>query len=196
MAVSIAGGVITLLVPALTRQVTLGEESNRTTAVEAAVSRDLDWFTSYAKLWKLKVGSYAIIDKITNASSYTTGGASVYEPQPLASPFNGDLDGCGAGPDSSSGLAAALWQDAKGLSGRLSGIQKITYQAYLPPSGYDISKDTIPVASGVNITRVVTPLGNRLRISYALDSSNSWGLVFKREVSLFVEAAAWCTRLP
>ena len=193
VAVSIAIGVISVLAPALTRQVALGEQSNRLTAVEAVVSRDLDWFSNYARLWKLKVGSYSIIRQITTASSYTSGGAAIYEPPPLA---------CNETPNSSTGLAASLLIDAKAFSATLSGIQKVTYQAYLPPYEINTAPSTTRIAvtgggvSGLDVIRTVTPVGNKLRILYRLDGANATGLNFTREASLLVEASAWCDRLP
>jgi prepilin-type N-terminal cleavage/methylation domain-containing protein len=191
VAVSIAGGVISLLVPALTKQVALGEQSNRLTAVEAAVSLDLDWFSNYARLWKLKTGSYPVTTDVTMTSSYTTAGAATYEP-PQAD--------CNKAPDSSSGLAASLLADGQKLYA-LPAAKKLALRTYIPP--YEIklapSTTTIQVSSGgvsrVNVIRTVTPVGTKLRVLYRLQGSNSDGLNFSREASLLVEAAAWCDRL-
>lgn len=192
VAVSIAAGVISLLVPALTQQVALGEQSNRMTAVEAVVSSDLDWFSNYARLWKLKTGSYPVTTDITMTSSYTSGGAAVYEPP---------QSGCSEASTSSSGLAGLLLADGQKLYS-LSASKKLALKTYIPPYEIKIapSDTTIQVSSGgvsgLNVVRTVTPVGNKLHILYELQGANADGLNFTREASLLVEAAAWCDRLP
>jgi type II secretory pathway pseudopilin PulG len=121
VAVSIAAGVISLLVPALLRQVAIGEEANRLTAVEAVVSKDLDWFANYAKIWKLKSGSYPDVGKsdltkavTKTATEYISGGAAIYEPN---------------SNDCSTGLAAPFLADAKGLDSE----PIVSTIPYLPP---------------------------------------------------------------
>jgi len=183
-AVSIAAGVITLLVPALLRQVGIGEESNRLTAVESVVSSDLDRFKNYAKVWRLKAGSYPVTNVLTMATTpYTLGGANIYDPP---------SDKCNEPSNSSNGLAASLLNDGQ------SRIPKI----FKPAAQFSIgSWVNIPVATGgvggFNIERKVDAMGNKILISYRLlPASNPYRLNFSRNALVLVEAAAWCDRLP
>jgi len=175
VAVFIAGSVTSLLVPALLRQVSLAEQTNRLTAVEAAVSRDLSWFSNYARLWKLKAGSYPVqIGSYSDVTQtiYTRGGAAIYEPS-LADCQN---------------LASNLLVAASG----------ITSAGYQPP--YSVSAPRIQVVGqGFNpmeISREIIPVGDKFRLSYNLLPANANGLVFRREASVLVEAGAWCDVLP
>lgn len=184
VAASIAAGVVSVLASATKRQMTLGEQTNRLTAVEAVVSRDLDWFSNYARLWKLKTGSYSLNTDITMTSTpYTVGGAANYEPSPA---------------DCNSGLAEALLADGRRMY-LYSATKKTTLITYIPPYEIKISDNTrIPVASGagdVTVVRRVDPVGNKIRVFYSLDGPNADGLNFSREASLLVEATAWCDRL-
>lgn len=191
VAVSIAAGVISLLVPALTKQVALGEQSNRLTAVEAVVSSDLDWFSNYARIWKLKSGSYPVNTDVTMTSTYTFSGAAVYEPPQVD---------CLKSSDSSSGLAASLLAAGQQLYA-LPAVKKSQMRTYIPPYEIKLAPATTTIqvtsggVSGVNVIRTVTPVGNKLRVFYSLDGPNIDGLNFSREASLLVEAAAWCDRL-
>jgi hypothetical protein len=194
VAVSMAAGVISLLVPTLLRQVAIGEEANRLTAVEAVVSKDLDWFANYAKIWKLKSGSYPAVaatgttvltKAITKtATDYIPGGAAIYEPNP---------DNC------STGLAAPFLADAELLELNPTG----STISYLPPYEINVSSPTeITASSGsvsnISVIREVVPVGNTIHIYYQTTTTdpNSIGLNFTREASVLVEAAAWCDRLP
>jgi len=194
VAVSLAAGVIGLLVPALTRQVSLGEQSNRLTAIEAVVSSDLDWFSNYARIWKLKSGSYPVNKDLTKTSSYTSAGAATYEPPQTE---------CNQPSNSSSGLAKKLLEDGTALYNLLP-TQKTSLKPYVPLYALT-SPTTIQVTSGgvtgVNVIRTVTPVGNKIRVFYSLQVANANadrrndGLNFSREASFFVEAAAWCDRM-
>jgi len=182
MAVSIAAGVITMFSSAMMRQLTLGEQTNRLTAVEAVVSADLNWFSNYARLWKLKTGSYFLSTQVTMTSSATVLGATSYEP---------------SAAHCDSGLAKALLEDGKTLFGNTNN----SLRTYIPPYEIKISDSTeIPViVSGVRDLKVVRradPVGNNIRVFYSLVGDNADGLNFSREASLLVEAAAWCDRLP
>ncbi|WP_411873156.1 Tfp pilus assembly protein FimT/FimU [Vulcanococcus limneticus] len=195
LAVSIAGGLISLLVPALTRQVALGEQSNRLTAVEAVVSSDLNWFSNYARVWKLKSGSYSVTKAVTKTSSYTLAGAATYEP-PEAE--------CKQAADSASGLAKKLLDDGADLYTKSTAS---ALKAYDPPNPL-ASPTTIKVTSGgvtgLNVIRTVTPVGNMIRVFYKLDFADAAakadlrnnGLNFSREAAFLVEASAWCDRIP
>jgi len=189
VAVSIAAGVISLLVPTLLRQVAIGEEANRLTAVEAVVSKDLDWFANYAKIWKLKSGSFPDAGRsvLTNAATktateYISGGAAIYEPNP---------------DDCSTGLAAPFLADADDLDTTRTAI------AYIPPYEINGSSPTeITASSGgvsnLSVIRELAAEGNRIHIYYhtTTTDSNSIRLNYTREASVLVEAAAWCDRLP
>jgi len=185
VAVSIAAGVVSVVASAMMRQVTLGEQTNRLTAVEAVVSADLDWFSNYARLWKLKTGSYSLNTDITMTTSpYTVGGASSYEP---------------SAADCNSGLAEALLADGRKMY-LYSATKKVSLKTYIPPYEIKISDNTrIPVTVGgvgdLTVVRRVDPVGNKIRVFYSLDGSNADGLNFSREASLLVEATAWCDRL-
>jgi type II secretory pathway pseudopilin PulG len=195
LAVSIAGGLISLLVPALTRQVALGEQSNRLTAVEAVVSSDLNWFSNYARVWKLKSGSYSVTNAVTMTSSYTLAGAATYEP-PEAE--------CKQAAASASGLAKKLLDDGADLYTKSTAS---ALKPYDPPNPLT-SPTTIEVTSGgvtgLNVIRTVTPVGNMVRVFYQLDFVDAAakadlrnnGLNFSREAAFLVEASVWCDRIP
>jgi len=195
VAVVIASGVISVIVPTLMRQVALGEQTNRLTAVEAVVSADLDWFSNYARLWKLKTGSYSVNTDITMTTSpYTIGAAAVYEPSAAS---------C------TSGLAASLLADAKKMYERTSPLiptsvsnsLKSNLRTYVPPNPIAIGEETtILVADGntrgLSVVRQVDADGNKIKVFYRLTGANAGGLNFSREASLLVEAAAWCDQMP
>jgi prepilin-type N-terminal cleavage/methylation domain-containing protein len=175
VAVSIAAGMISLLVPSLLRQVAIGEQSNRLTAVEAAVSRDLNWFSNYARLWKLKSGSYPLLNGYSDVTqtNYTRGGAAIYEPssadcQNLASNILVAASGITSAPNQPPNLISATKIEVVG-------------QGFTP----------------MEIDREITPLGNKFLIFYNLPPipANN-GLAFRREALLLVEAGAWCDVLP
>ena len=195
LAVSIAGGLISLLVPALTRQVALGEQSNRLTAVEAVVSSDLNWFSNYARVWKLKSGSYSVTNAVTKTSSYTLAGAATYEP-PEAE--------CKRAADSVSGLAKKLLDDGADLHKTSTASALKTYYPPNPLTSPTTIKVTSGGVTGLNVIRTVTPVGNMIRVFYKLDFADAAaradlrnnGLNFSREAAFFVEASAWCDRIP
>ena len=165
--------------------VLLGAGQAALDAVEAVVSADLDWFSNYARLWKLKTGSYSLNTDITMTSSdYTVVGATSYEP---------------SAADCKSGLAEALLADGRKMF-LYSGTRKQTLRTYIPPYDIKISDNTrIPVEFGgvddLTVVRRVDPVGNKIRVFYSLDGANADGLNFSREASLLVEATAWCDRL-
>ena len=184
VAVSIAAGMVGVFVSILTRQVALGEQTNRLSAVEAVVSEDLDWFSNYARLWKLKTGSYSVNTDITMTTSpYTVGGAAVYEP---------------SAADCASGLAASLLADGVKMF-FYSDFKKLSLRTYVPPNQIKIGDSiTIPVVAGavseLSVVRRIDAVGNKIRVVYSLDGPNADGLNFSREASVLVEAAAWCDR--
>jgi type II secretory pathway pseudopilin PulG len=184
VAVSIAAGMVGVFVSILTRQVALGEQTNRLSAVEAVVSEDLDWFSNYARLWKLKTGSYSVNTDITMTTSpYTVGGAAVYEP---------------SAADCASGLAASLLADGVKMF-FYSDFKKLSLRTYVPPNQIKIGDSiTIPVVAGavseLSVVRRIDAVGNKIRVFYSLDGPNADGLNFSREASVLVEAAAWCDR--
>jgi hypothetical protein len=176
--------------------VALGEQSNRLTAVEAVVSSDLNWFSNYARVWKLKSGSYSVTNAVTKTTSpFTLAGAATYEP-PEAE--------CKRAADSASGLAKKLLDDGADLR-RTSTASAL--KTYYPPNPLT-SPTTIKVTSGgvtgLNVIRTVTPVGNMIRVFYKLDFADAAakadlrnnGLNFSREAAFLVEASAWCDRIP
>ena len=195
LAVSIAGGLISLLVPALTRQLALGEQSNRLTAVEAVVSSDLNWFSNYARIWKLKSGSYSVTQAVTMTSSYTSAGAATYEP-PEAE--------CKQAANSASGLAKKLLDDGAVLHTTSTASALKTYYPPNPLTSSTTIEVTSGGVSGLNVIRTVNPVGNMIRVFYKLDFADDAsaadlrnnGLNFSREASILVEASAWCDRIP
>jgi len=154
------------------------------------VSSDLDWFGNYAKIWKLKSGSYPntgrtpLTKAITKTTTdYDTGGAAVYEPS---------FDAC------STGLSSPFLADAQQLYS-LSPTEPT--KPYLPPYKINVSEPTkIVVSTGGSsliVYRALTAAGNRILINYYTNAdSSSLGLNFKREASVLIEASAWCDRLP
>jgi type II secretory pathway pseudopilin PulG len=195
LAVAIAGGLISLLVPALTRQVALGEQSNRLTAVEAVVSSDLNWFSNYARVWKLKSGSYSVTNAVTKTSSYTLAGAATYEP-PEAE--------CKQAAASASGLAKKLLDDGADLYTKSTASALKPYDPPNPLTSPTTIKVTSGGVTGLNVIRTVTPVGNIIRVFYQLDFADAAakadlrnnGLNFSREASFLVEASVWCDRIP
>jgi type II secretory pathway pseudopilin PulG len=196
LAVSIAGGLISLLVPALTRQVALGEQSNRLTAVEAVVSSDLNWFSNYARVWKLKSGSYSVTNAVTKTTSpFTLAGAATYEP-PEAE--------CKRAADSASGLAKKLLDDGADLYTKSTASALKPYDPPNPLTSPTTIKVTSGGVTGLNVIRTVTPVGNMIRVFYKLDFADAAakadlrnnGLNFSREAAFLVEASAWCDRIP
>lgn len=185
VAASIAASVISLVASALLRQAALGEQTNRLTAVEGVVSADLDWFSNYARLWKLKTGSYNVNTDITKTTSpYTVGAAAVYEP---------------SAADCTSGLAAALLADGVTMSSYSASTRDLL-KTYVPPYEIKVGDDVvIPVViggvNGLNVVRRVDAEGSKIKVFYSLSGVNSNGLNFSREASLLVEAAAWCDRV-
>jgi hypothetical protein len=181
MAVSIGAGVISALVPALMRQVALQEQTNRLTAVEAVVSADLDWFSNYARLWKLRTGSYPVNTDVTMTADFTTGGAASYEPSDA---------------DCTSGLSASLLADGSKMYGSKNSKVKLFKPPYEIKIGNTLS---IPVTgggvSGLSVIRKVDAVGSTIRVFYSLEGPNADGLNFSREASFLVEAAAWCDRM-
>jgi len=185
LAVSIAAGVVNMLASTMMRQMALGEQTNRLTAVEAVVSADLDWFSKYARLWKLKSGSYSLNTDVTMTSSaYEMLGAISYEP---------------SAADCNSGLAQALLTDGIKIF-QYTGSQRINARTYIPPYEIKISDSKrIPVTIGdvgdVTVVRRVEPVKNNIKVFYTLDGADADGLNFSREASLLVEATAWCDLL-
>jgi hypothetical protein len=192
VAISIAAGVISLLVPALLRQVAIGEESNRLKAVEAAVSSDLYRFSNYAKIWKQKAGSSLKSDsissieaskKLTKTSEYVQIANAIYDPP--------DVE-CKEPFDSPNGLAASLLSDGLSQNPKVFG----------PTSQFAIGKET-PILEdndpaikvlGSNVLRTVNAKGSKIIIFYRLEN-NAYGISFAQTSSILVEASSWCDQL-
>ena len=186
VAISIAAGVISLVVPALLRQVAIGEESNRLTTVEAVVSSDIYRFSNYAKIWKLKTGSYPVTKLLTMTSS---------DPLPLGTlTYDPPVDECRNGR-----LAISLLNDG---SRQTPNIFKPAGQLTIGNTDTDIlnpldSADRRMInIIGSNVLRSVDATGSKIRLFYQLPVSNTHGISFSREALVLVEAAAWCDRLP
>jgi len=150
--------------------------------VEAVVSSDLYRFSNYAKIWKLKVGSYPVTSALTMTSYIIGRGALIYEP-PLAE--------CNTSSGSSNGLAASLLRDGQNQNPKI----------FMPTNQFGIGSDVeIQVStggvSGVNVLRTIEAVGDKILISYRLPDNNAYGIGFSRKALVLVEAAAWCDRLP
>ena len=183
VAVSIAAGVISLLVPTLLRQVAIGEESNRLTVVEAVVSSDLDRFRYYAKIWKLQAGSYVAKKSLTmTPNEPRLEAAAIYDPP---------SDECNEPPDSTNGLAASLLRDGQSQNDKIF----IPTTQFSTGSWVNIPFDTGGVR-GFDVERKVDAVGSKMLISYRLPADNPYRLNFSRSALVLVEAAAWCDRLP
>jgi len=191
VAISIAAGVISLLVPALLRQVAIGEESNRLKAVEAAVSSDLYRFSNYAKIWKQKAGGNLESDSnsidatinLTKTSSYAQIANAIYDPPDIK---------CKEPFDSPNGLAASLLSDGLSQNPKVFG----------PTSQFAIGKET-PILEdndpaikvlGSNVLRTVNAKGSKIIIFYRLEN-NAYGISFAQTSSILVEASSWCDQL-
>ncbi len=190
VAVIIASASIAVLIPSLSRQLIVADEANQFTAVEAAVTRDLDWLSNYVRIWKLKNGVYSLNGSITKVSwsGEGLGPLAEYEPDALL---------CQASADSPNGLAGQMIKDAI----TLNSLQAEELSVFKPP--YPIASpgvvQVIEIRSGsvdLSINRTIRPLGNRIHVVYAFAGSVTAKLPFYREASLLVEAAAWCDRLP
>jgi hypothetical protein len=186
VAISIAAGVISLAVPALLRQVAIGEESNRLTTVEAVVSSDIYRFSNYAKIWKLKTGSYPVTKLLTMTSSDPLKlGTITYDPP---------VDECRDGR-----LAISLLNDG---SRQTPNIFKPAGQLTTGNTDTEIL-DSLDLADrrminiiGSNVLRRVDAVGSKIRLFYQLPVNNTYGISFSREALVLVEAASWCDRLP
>jgi prepilin-type N-terminal cleavage/methylation domain-containing protein len=186
VAISIAAGVISLLVPALLRQVAISEESNRLTTVEAVVSSDIYRFSNYAKIWKLKTGSYPVTKQLTMTSSVPRQlGTTTYDPP---------VDECRDGT-----LAISLLNDG---SRQTPNIFKPAGQLTTGNSDaeilnpLDLADRRMINTIGSNVLRRVDAVGSKIRLFYYLPTNNTYGINFSREALVLVEAAVWCDRLP
>jgi prepilin-type N-terminal cleavage/methylation domain-containing protein len=199
VAVSIAAGVISFIVPALLRQVSFGEQTYRLSAVEAVVSSDLEWFSKYTKIWKLSTGSYPSSgsSRLTSAvtrttSNYSFGGASIYE-LPLATPENNPC---------SNGLARALLDDARQLNSSSMLIPSKSRQIYLPPYPINptgptrIQRVSTGGDSYLDVYRNIDATGNMIRLSYYVEPVDTADINFKLQSSMYVQAASWCDQSP
>jgi hypothetical protein len=188
--VIIATASITVLIPSLSRQLIVADEASQLTAVEAAVTRDLDWLSNYVRIWKLKNGVYSLNSAITKVSSSVEGLGPLAEYEP-------DVLLCQSSAASPNGLARQMIEDAM----TLNSLQSEELSVFRPP--YPISSpgvvQVIEIHSGLidlSVNRTIKPLGNRIHVVYVFARSVAARLRFYREASLLVEAAAWCDRLP
>jgi len=173
VAVVVASSAITFLIPALLRQVGVSAEADRLTKVEAVVSRDLDWISDYARYWKLRSGPYNLTTAITQASSWTMAPQVEYEP-PANRCANGTL--------------------ADGFLADLATVTTSPARPYaIPAAGV---AQSLPVATDLEVARMITSQGSRIHVSYGLTGSKADGLRFFRQASVLIEAAAWCDTLP
>jgi type II secretory pathway pseudopilin PulG len=185
VAVLIATSALALLIPALSSQLLVSREAGRLTAVEAIVSRDLYWFSNYARFWKLRQGIYSLSPTITKTISYNNAGLAEYDP-----PYNICLAGS---------LASAMVADGQTLFG-LSIAQQAQNPGLLPPYS-PVQSLAIPVnvagfPNDLTLNRKLYPSGNRLLVVYSLSGAGATGLRFSRAASILIEAAAWCDSLP
>lgn len=181
VAVLIGSSAISLLVPPLVRQYSLSGDSSNLTAVEAVVSRDLDWISDFARGWRMQSGPYNLPTAITGLSSAPTGNDLVYYPDPSL---------CSAGTlasDSSAGILARM-SAATGLTGA-------AVRPYPIPATASQSQDLVTV-NGITVQRIITPQTNRLQVLYQLSGNAADSLRFSRQASVLIEAAAWCETSP
>jgi len=171
VAVVIASSAIGFIVPALLRQVSISDEASSLTSVEAVVSRDLDWITDYARYWMLRFGPYNLTATVTKTARYNIAPQVEYEPP------------------------AVRCADSTLADGFLSDASSVTTN---PSRPYAVSSgnQTLPVATGLELTRAITTLGNRIQVRYTLAGSKADSLSFSRQASVPIEAAAWCDTLP
>jgi type II secretory pathway pseudopilin PulG len=189
VAVLIATGAMAVLVPALSNQLVVSRQASRLTAIEAIVSRDLYWFSNYARYWKMTHGIYSLGTLVTKTSSYNSSGFAQYDPP---------RDRCRANT-----LASGLMADAQTLF-NLPFDDQLANPGLLPPFNPGATPVNISVAIGgrtlpataLQVNRRVYPAGNRLIVSYGLTGTEAASLRFTRVASIFIEASAWCDSLP
>ena len=174
VAVLIATSAIALLVPTLVRQYGLSSDTTSLTAVEAVVSRDLDWISDYARWWKMRAGPYSLPISITALSNPPTGNEVVYEP-PASS--------CAAGTLTGEILTA------------MANAPSEAARPYTVPATAPQTTDLATV-NGITVQRTITPQTNRLQLRYQLQGAPAASLRFSRQASVLIEAAAWCETLP
>jgi type II secretory pathway pseudopilin PulG len=183
VAVLIGSSAISLLVPVLVRQFSLSSDSSNLTAVEAVVSRDLDWISDFARGWRMQSGPYNLPTAITGLSTSPTGNDLVYYPDPLL---------CSAGTlasDPSGGILARM------SAVNNSGLSSAAARPYPIPATASQSTDLTTV-NGITVQRIITPQANRLQVRYQLSGDAAAPLRFSRQASVLIEAAAWCETLP
>jgi len=172
VAVLIASSGIALLVPAFVRQLQVSSEPDRLTAVEAVVSRDLDWISDYARWWKMRSGPYNLSPSITTLSGWSTESEATYEPP---------ADHCEANTLSSD------FVDAMG---------SVPASAVRPYAISGSGTTDIASVNGITVQRIISIAPNRLHVSYLLQGDPASSLRFNRQASVLIEAAAWCEKLP
>jgi hypothetical protein len=140
--------------------------------VDAAISADLGWLGSYAKIWKLAEGPYNVTNAQTLTTSYTRSLALKYSPE--------------AG-DCETNLATAFLAAAAAVTTSPS-------RPYSVPTAPGNTTLALPGdASAYTLTRAIATDGlqnNRLLVTYTLSGSDAPAL--QRTSSVLIAASSWC----
>jgi Tfp pilus assembly protein PilV len=157
-----------------TSSLAISSRSDNQNAVETAVSTDLNWIKRYAKFWMMKSGPYALENNFTKTTSaFTSSPVLSYQCA------NSDL--------TASNLSTQFRTAAESITNTTDIDPKLSYTFS--------SSQTIPVpTTPYTLTRAVTsPTDTQILVKYTLTGADSASLAFKRETTILLESAAWCT---
>ncbi len=164
-------GVATLF----TRTLSVSSRADNQNVVEAAVSTDLNWIKRYGKFWMMRSGPYALDNTFTKTTdSFTSSPVLSYQ--------------CPNSNLTTTGLATKFIADANSIT-NITDIDPILK--------YSFSTGTVPVPSTpYTLTRSITaPTDTQVLVTYTLTGGDSASLAFKRQTTILLEAAAWCTEV-
>ncbi|WP_411867804.1 hypothetical protein [Vulcanococcus limneticus] len=177
LAVVIATTVVATLATVFVRTLDLAQRASNQNAIEAAVSTDLAWIKRYAKFWRMKSGPYSLSKATTKTNNeFTTSPVLSYECA------NADL--------TTAGLSTQFLADADSVSNTADDIE--------PSLPYKFNESTeIPIQNSTQsyiLTRAInTSDPTHVHLTYNLTGGDSASLAFKRQASIILESAAWCT---
>lgn len=175
IAFTIIAAVFTGLANVSIGQMGYAKRSSSVNDVEAAISQDLAWLRSYARIWKLAEGPYALPISQTKTATYVQSTTSLkYQP---------DVEDC----DAEANIAAAFLEDAASVV--TSPVRPFTVPTAPGATTLPLSGD----ASAFVLTRTISTDGaenNRIRVRYNLTGTDAPPLT--RNSSILIEAASWC----
>lgn len=156
-----------------------GRKSAVYDALEAEISRDLNWFKAYAKGWRCLNGPYSGC-----ANDVSTDAMAALAYQPTTSGLSPDCS-LRTGSSQQLNLADNFLADARSAS-------TVPSRPYPIPTPTTASTTmTLPAyATGTALTRAIaiSTAGTRLILTYSASGSVS----LSKSTSLLIEASAWC----